>query len=305
MAAATTVGRGVVLLTAGVAADGRVAQRVRAGYAVPLDTLAVDPRGYAATLPEAQRGAFAKLRPGRAILSTTSAELRKVGAGGVLRLAGGHRLRVVAVVHDAALRDAEVALASRDRRVEPLRSTVMVLLRKPVRPGELLRRTERDAAARIVDGAGPTGPARPIQMKVAFGEPAVGLPYGDDWIRLDPGFVARHIVTRPVPILGSVTCHRAMIGPLRAALGELARRGLARLVDPGRLRRLLRTAPDPAERPALAARVGRRDRHQRGGQSVHGPLAPGPAAGAHDGAPRVHVGRRVADPAGPDALRAA
>ena len=232
VAAATTVGRGVVLLTAGVAADGRVAQRVRAGYAVPLDTLAVDPRGYAATLPEAQRGAFAKLRPGRAILSTTSAELRKVGAGGVLRLAGGHRLRVVAVVDDAALRDAEVALASRDRRVEPLRSTVMVLLRKPVRPGELLRRTERDAAARIVDGAGPAGPARPIQMKVAFGEPAVGLPYGDDWIRLDPGFVARHIVTRPVPILGSVTCHRAMIGPLRAALGELARRGLARLVDP-------------------------------------------------------------------------
>jgi D-alanyl-D-alanine carboxypeptidase len=231
VAAATTVGRGVVLLTAGVAADGRVVQRVRAGYAVPLDTLAANPRGYAATLPETQRGAFAKLRPGRAILSTTSATLRKVGAGGVLRLAGGHRLRVVAVVDDAALRDAEVALASRDRRVEPLRSTVMVLLRKPVRPGELLRRTERDAAARIVDGAGPAGPARPIQMKVAFGEPAVGLPYGDDWIRLDPGFVARHIVTRPVPILGSVTCHRAMIGPLRAALGELARRGLARLVN--------------------------------------------------------------------------
>ena len=159
-----------------MAADGRVAQRVRAGYAVPLDTLAVDPRGYAATLPEAQRGAFAKLRPGRAILSATSARLRKVGAGGVLRLAGGRRLRVVAVVDDAALRDAELALASRDRRVEALRSTVMVLLREPVRPGELLRRAERDAAARIVDGAGPAGPARPIQMKVgvrrAGGRPA-------------------------------------------------------------------------------------------------------------------------------------
>jgi hypothetical protein len=230
--AATTVGRGVVLLTAGVAANGSVAQRVRAGYAVPLDTLAVDPRGYAATLPEAQRGAFANLRPGRAILSNTSARLRKVGAGGALRLADGRRLRVAAVVDDSALRDAEVALASRDRRVQPLRSTVMVRLRHSVSPEALLRRTERDAAARIVDGAGPTGPARPIQMKVAFGEPAVGLPYGDDWIRLDPEFVRRRIVTRQVPILGSVTCHRAMIGPLRAALGELAKRGLARLVDP-------------------------------------------------------------------------
>jgi D-alanyl-D-alanine carboxypeptidase len=117
--------------------------------------------------------------------------------------------------------------------VNPLRSTVMVLLREPVAPRELIRRTERDAAARIVDGAGPVGPARAAQLKVLFGEPAVGLPYGDDWVRLDPAFLRRYIVTRRVPILGAVTCHRKMIGPLRAALGELARRGLSRLVNPG------------------------------------------------------------------------
>jgi len=233
VAAATPVGRGVVLLRAGVAAGGRVVQRVRAGYAVPLDALAVAPGGYAATLPAGQREPFAKLRPGTAILSTTSARLRGLGVGGVLRLAGGRRLRVVGVVDDAALRDAEVALASGDRRVRPLRSTVIVLLRAPVRPRELLRRTERDAAARIVDGAGPVGPARPAQLKVRFGEPAVALPFGDDWVRLDPAFVRRHIVTRRVPILGSVTCHRAMIRPLRAALGSLVRRGLSHVVDPG------------------------------------------------------------------------
>ena len=232
VAAATPVGRGVVLLRGAARADGRVAQRVRAGYAVPLDTLAVK-AGYAATLPREQREPFAGLRPGRAILSETSARLRRVGTGGVLRLDGGRRLRVIGVVEDDALRDAEVALASRDRRVRPLRSTVIVLLRAPVRPRELLRRTERDAAARIVDGAGPAGPARPAQLKVLFGEPAVGLPYGDDWVRLDPAFVRRHIVSRRVPILGSVTCHREMVRALRAALGELARRGLSHLVDPG------------------------------------------------------------------------
>ena len=232
VAAATPVGRGAILLRAGVGADGRVVQRVRAGYAIPLDTLAVDPSGYAATLPEAQREPFAKLRPGTAILSTTSAALRELGVGGELRLESG-RLRVVGVVPDDALRSAEVALASRDRRVDPLRSTVIVSLREPVSPRELIRRTERGAAARIVDGAGPTGPARPAQLKVMFGEPAVGLPYGDDWIRLDPAFLRRHIVTRRVPILGSVTCHREMVPPLRAALGELARRGLSRLVNPG------------------------------------------------------------------------
>jgi hypothetical protein len=233
VAAATPVGRGVVLLRAGVRGDGRVVQRVRPGYAVPLDTLAVDPEGYAATLPPAQREPFAKLRPGTAILSATSASLRRIGAGGALRLDGGRRLRVAGVVADEALRDAEVALASGDRRLQPLRSTVVVLLRAPLAPRELIRRTERKAAARIVDGPGPVGPARPAQLKVRYGEPAVGLPYGVDWIRLDPAFVRRHIVSRRVPILGSVTCHRAMIRPLRAALGSLARRGLSRLVDPG------------------------------------------------------------------------
>ena len=232
VAAATPVGRGAILLRAGVGADGRVVQRVRGGYAIPLDTLAVDPAGYAATLPEAQRDPFAKLRPGTAILSTTSAGMREVGVGGSLRLESG-RLRIVGVVADDSLRGAEIALASRDRRVDPLRSTVIVSLREPITWRELLRRTERDAAARIVDGAGPVGPARPVQLKVRYGEPAVGLPYGDDWIRLDPGFLRRQIVTRPVPILGSVTCHRAMIRPLRAALGELRRRGISRLVNPG------------------------------------------------------------------------
>jgi hypothetical protein len=233
VAAATPVGRGAVLLRAGVDAGGRVVQRVKAGYAIPLDVLAIEPAGYARTLPEALREPFAKLRPGTAILSSTSARLRRLGTGGVLRLDGGRRLRVVGVVEDAVLRDAEVALAARDRRVNPLRSTVIVSLSARVRPRELIRRTERGAAARIVGGAGPIGPARPGALKVAYGEPAVGLPYGDDWIRVDPAFVRRHIVTRSVPILGSVTCHRAMIGPLRAALGELARRGLARVVNPG------------------------------------------------------------------------
>ena len=233
VAAATPVGRGAILLRDGIGADGRVVQRVPGGYAIPLDALAVDPAGYAATLPEPQREPFAKLRPGTAIVSTTSAGLRGLGVGGELRLDGGRALRVVGVVADESLRDAEVALASRDRRVDPLRSTVIVSLRKPVSPRELIRRTERDAAARIVDGTGPPGPARPAQLKVMFGEPAVGLPYGDDWVRLDPGFLRRYIVARRVPILGTVTCHRKMIPPLRAALGELARRGLSRLVNPG------------------------------------------------------------------------
>ncbi len=233
VSAVTPVGRGVVLLRGATLPGGRVVQRVRSGYAIPLDAVVVDPAAYAETLAEGDRAPFASLKPGTAILSRTSAGLRGVGEGGTLRLDGGRRLRVAGVVEDEVLRDAELAMASRDRRVDPLRSTVIVSLRSAVPPGELARRAERGAAARIFHGPGADGPARPLQLKARFGEPAAGLPYGSDWIRLDPGFLRRNIVTRRVPILGNVTCHRAMIGRLRAALGSLARRGLSRLVDPG------------------------------------------------------------------------
>jgi hypothetical protein len=110
-----------------------------------------------------------------------------------------------------------------------------VLLRPGAAPDlPALRRTAGTRGARVIgvpDDA--RTPSRPAKVKAAFGEPAARLPYGSGWVRLDPRFVARHIVTRRVPVLGRVTCHEAMIAPLRGALGELAERGLAGLVDPG------------------------------------------------------------------------
>jgi hypothetical protein len=189
-------------------------------------------------VPVAARDAFARLRRGTIVISQTESRLRKVGRGALLSLADGRRARVAAVVDDAVLRDAEVAVPEGDPRVPPLRTTVVVGLRDPVTRRQLIRWTERGAAARILPGgplkpSGPIGPARPGLLKVRFGEPAVGLPYGSDWIRVSPTFLHRYIVHRRVPILGTVTCHRALIGRLRAALGELARRGLSGLVDPG------------------------------------------------------------------------
>jgi hypothetical protein len=219
--------------TASVLARGVILLRRTGGWAIPLDTIAVKPRRYARTLPAADRAPFAALRPGRAIISRTEAGLRRAAVGDALPLAGGRRVRVIAVVDDALLRWAEVAIPAGDPRMPPLRTTVIAALRSPVTRGQLTRWTERGAATRLLPGSGDIGPARPGGLKVQFGEPVVGLPYGNDWIRLSPAFVHRHIVSRRVPILGSVTCHRAMVPHLRAALAELARRGLSRLVDPG------------------------------------------------------------------------
>ena len=73
--------------------------------------------------------------------------------------------------------------------------------------------------------------ARPLETKARFGEFAVGLPYGSDWIRIEPRWLDRNIVTRSVPILGAVTCNRRLFAPLRRALRRLERRGLSSVVD--------------------------------------------------------------------------
>ncbi|MSZ76687.1 MAG: M15 family peptidase [Actinobacteria bacterium] len=56
---------------------------------------------------------------------------------------------------------------------------------------------------------------------------------GGGRIAPDPAWVASHIVTAAVPILGSVTCNVAIIPQLRAALEEIVQRGLADAIHVG------------------------------------------------------------------------
>jgi hypothetical protein len=235
------VGRGTALVTEVRARDGRLVQRVRDGFALALDVAAVEPQAWAAALPEAERAPVARLGRGEVLLSATAARLRGVGRGGTLVLAAGRRLRVRAVVADEVAQSAELLAHLRDRRVQAPPRNVLALLRPASDLAE--RRLERAATdgeptrARLlldgdVAGGVQDGPARPAELKARFGEPAVGLPYGEDWVRLDPGFLRRHIVTRRVPLLGPATCHRRMVPALRSAMAELRRRGLGHLVDP-------------------------------------------------------------------------
>ncbi|MBD8868063.1 M15 family metallopeptidase [Nocardioides donggukensis] len=56
---------------------------------------------------------------------------------------------------------------------------------------------------------------------------------GGGRIAPDPAWVAANIRTERVPILGSVTCHRAVLPQLRSALSEVVERGLADTINPG------------------------------------------------------------------------
>jgi hypothetical protein len=232
VSAVARMGRTQALLQSSARRHGARADAAPTGYAFPLDVLVVRPRAYAKVLPPAAP-ALRSLRPGSALLSRTSARLRRLGSGGRLKLAGGRTLRVAGVVDDELVRTAELVLHPSDAGPARARQLV-VATTAPERIARMLPADQRTRVWRFLSAAGALPRiARPAEIKARFGEFAVRMPYGGDWIGIDPVWLRRNVVTRSVPILGTVSCHRRFIPPLRRALGALERRGLSGLVDPG------------------------------------------------------------------------
>jgi hypothetical protein len=239
--ARVVVHRGQVLLRRSRDRRGRSVRAAPAGFGYLIAVDAFDPRGYARLLPADAREPFRRLDPGEALLSQSSARVRRLGRGGVLVLSSGRRLRVEGVVPDAALRGAELAVDTATGRrlgVTRARHALLAYRGEPARAVRAVRATRRDAGGRrrVRDlGRGPWtvgGRVLPAALlKARFGEFALAegsLPE----IAVDPAWTRRWIAAESVPILGRVSCHRRMIPALRRALAELERRGLSRLVDP-------------------------------------------------------------------------
>jgi hypothetical protein len=230
------VRRGQTLLQRVTRTSGEMVQQVRPGYAIPVDTLVADPRGYGSMLPARPRAAVEQLRPGEAVLAETAALRRGVDVGDTLEFAGG-KLYVGAVVDDASLLGAEMLIARAEAGVQ-LRGA-LVLARIGARGGDrALARAFARSRGQVVWRGYPYGTRRgpivqPGELKARFGEVAAKVPFGRDWVRLDPDWVRQNIVQEELPILGPVKCNRVLMPRLRSALGELQRRGLSRLVDRG------------------------------------------------------------------------
>ncbi len=109
-------------------------------------------------------------------------------------------------------------------------------LRKPIQ--RILRGTE--AAVQMTDVVAREGlDPGAVQTAVVVGTiaDAVGTfrytVLAGGRIAPDPAWVASHIVTRTVPILGNVTCNRLIFPQLEAALRDVQAQGLADRIHPG------------------------------------------------------------------------
>jgi hypothetical protein len=237
----TTLVRGGMLeLVESRSADGQIVDAPDGERVVPLDALAINPDAYTTFYTGVD--ALSDLQPGQAVLSETSAALRRIGAGGWLHFANGTSLPVVAVVPDNLVGGAEVVTHVGSADALGIARERFMLTRHTGDLGAL----ETRVAAEVVDDERPVrvlpaagapflrhgmGLLSQAQIKERFGEFSYRRTSSGREIVQDPRWRQANIVRRRVPILGTVRCHRAIIEQLAGALGELEERGLAHTVE--------------------------------------------------------------------------
>lgn len=240
--AVTIVHAGVDWLHASFDADGSLLDRPQPPLAIPLEVAAVDPADYASFVPPDERDLVLALGPRDVLLPETSAEIRRASPGAALRLDAG-RFTVSGITSDVAAGGYEAVVsrhaAARWPSVETyalirtgspkLRARVRKTITGLLAPGDQLqmRAEGENPFLRYGDAVLPQ-----LVVKSVFGEFAA-VPRSDGFLDVDPAWRRANIATERVPLLGRVTCHRALFPQLRRALRRAVATNLSFAVDAG------------------------------------------------------------------------
>ena len=239
---ATTVRAGLDWIESSRTAEGTQLDRPRDAAAIPFEVAIVEPSEYADYVAPSEREAILALEPGHAVLAQTEAELRGAGAGLRIDMRGG-RVVVDDIVSDSTTQGYEALLAGRvpvtwkrtDRFVlirvkhRSAQKAVSSLIRSRLEPGRVLRiRAQGETPfLRYGDAVLPQ-----LMVKATFGEFAA-VPHPDGSITTDRAWRAKNVISRSVPILGEITCHRGLFPQLERAMQQALDAGLAFTIDPG------------------------------------------------------------------------
>ncbi|MDX6211038.1 MAG: hypothetical protein QOF82_125 [Frankiales bacterium] len=211
----------------------------KSGYPyVDVDTMLADPNAYAAA---AGVPALAAEMAAGVVLATDEARLRGARTGTSLRLANGKSVRVSAVVDAHQIGGHEMATSLSILQPAAGTDPDYVLI-----GGSLTTAAVTTAAHRAFPGlavrvrshtangymSSADTVLTQLQTKVQFGEfafrPATG---SSSAIIPDPGWVQAHLQTKHVTQLGTVTCNKAILAPLVAAMTEITARGLGSMIN--------------------------------------------------------------------------
>jgi D-alanyl-D-alanine carboxypeptidase len=218
--------------------QGEVIDDPRKGFAIPLEVGAVDPVEFAPFLPPADRSVTLALVDGQGVLGESSAKLRGLGPGAVLRF-GGVRIEVAAILPDELVGAHELMVSrevGRSIGVTQDRYALVVpdgartaraveRLLRPILPGDPPSKVRAPGDTPYFRQGDAVLP--PVRIKLLFGEfqarPEPGRPA---FLDVDPAWARRNIDTQQVPLLGGVTCHVSLFPQLRGVVRELIDRGL-------------------------------------------------------------------------------
>ena len=218
--------------------QGEVIDDPRHGFAIPLEVAAVDPSEFAPFLPPADRSVALALADGQGILGESSAKLRGLGPGAVLRF-GDVRIEVAAILPDELVGAHELMVSrgvGRSIGVTQDRYTLVVpdgartaraveRLLRPILPGDPPSKVRAPGDTPYFRQGDAVLP--PVRIKLLFGEfqarPDPGRP---GYLDVEPTWVKRNIDTQRVPLLGRVTCHVSLFPQIRGVVRELIDRGL-------------------------------------------------------------------------------
>ncbi len=250
VARVTTVAEDNTWLVRSTTDTGEAADRPPAPYMIPIDAAAVETRTFGGFLPPPDRDVMIALARGEGVLGITSAELRGLGVGASLTFDTGTTVRIAAVLPDELVGAAELMVSRRTgRRIGVDTDRYLLLQPSGARLPTSARLTHRlrpllpstlDPVERKVQVRAPgetpyfrQGDAvlPPVLLKSLFGEFAARPAPGDPgYLQVDPRWTQEHIVTATIPVLGRVTCNRALIPQLRGAMRELRDDGWSSLI---------------------------------------------------------------------------
>ncbi len=201
---------------------------------------AVSPLEYRSVAPEPTSAAdfvWTALMNGEAVMTPAAAEHLKVEGASVLRLNDDVSIAVGAFADNAVPNVADILIPEHVARDLRLGGARLVFVGTKPRADidktrGLLKRILPRARIRRLAPSAPAPQPQPIGR--AEGGVIGAMTYRilkNGFIVPDPEWVATNIVTADVPILGGVICHRLLVPQLAAALSEIDRKGLARLID--------------------------------------------------------------------------
>jgi hypothetical protein len=212
-------------------------QRAREGWGFPIAVAAINTDAAAITIGT---GVADVLRAGQVLLNTRSAAIRGAQAGDVMRFIGpdGRAFEVTigfVTKQDASTEHTELLMSTAlADRIGFTRESYAIVYDIPSRDAtiEAIKAASPRNAPIRVRGSWQSRSADSVlnqaQLKTVLGEFAI---YRSDPLRPDPTWTANNIVTEEVPIIGRITCHKTVIGPIRRALREVRDSGLAGLIN--------------------------------------------------------------------------